>query len=130
MDSAALRKIVMDLVWPEGEDPLDPSAPENGPQARVKATIANEAVVKWIEEFGGRYLLRRKTDELCGKVLASIRHRRGTTEERNRNLALLDDIMSDARHISEILYAIAEEAKRKGETTNKTAPEPGIPKGE
>lgn len=106
------KSILIDL-FKEGDTFRDPNDPVNSAYYNAKRGIENQAFVKWCTEFGGEVLLGDMEQSLIGKIIGCVIHPRTTEVERNVNLALLDDIMRDARFIDRIRQAFVEEEQRK-----------------
>lgn len=93
---------------------IDLSKPENLPLAKAQSALRNQAYVDWYNG-PGRYAVDELEKALIGKIIAAIKHPRYTTPDRNKNLALLDEINRDAKLIDTIVFSFEEEKKRKSE---------------
>ena len=100
------------LFNPDRLDNIDPNKPENEPIARVEESLRNQALVTWYEG-PGRYQIEAMEKGLIGKIAAAIGHKRFTTEDRNRNLAILDEIKKELKTIDIIMFAFQEEERRR-----------------
>ncbi len=112
-----LRDVVMELIWPQNDDIADRSKEENAPRERKNAMVAGQAMVTWMQEFGGSHLIKMKAQGLEAKIHSLVLSRRVTQDEREMALGKLDEIANDLKFVHEIIAAVEDSERLKAEIT-------------
>ncbi len=101
-----LRDVVIELVWPEDDGRPDPTKPENSAGLRKDRELAGKVLINWLQNHGGSYLIADKARALEEKLMRLVSMKRVTQDERDKALALLDEITYDVRFVHEIQAAV------------------------
>ena len=100
------------LFNPERLKGIDYNKPENEPIARAEEALKNQGFCAWMSG-PGQYAIERLEKGLIGKITSAILAPRESTEDRNRNLSMLDDIKRDAQFIDYMVNSFTEEENRR-----------------
>lgn len=102
------------------DDP-DPNKAENVPYYTSIEKLRNHAYAEWFQNHGGDAALESLTRGIIGKIISAITHKRDTEINRNRNLALLDEITRDMFFITFIEACFEKDSKLKSQPMEEKA---------
>ena len=93
-----------------GHELPDPNKPENLNYFKAKGKIFIKGLAEWYSTCG-QTVIELSEMELVEKVVAAITHPRNTEVERNKNLAMLDEILLKAGFIDKIISSFEKDKK-------------------